>query len=237
MKRLVALGLVVGLFGSVAAAPSDKAEKAKVKEALRELQDFIGGWKGSGGPDKPRPGPRDPIWSETINWSWRFKGDDAWLTFEVKGGKFFKGGEVRYLPAKKLYELTATTAEGKKLVFEGRLKDETLTFERVEAASKETQQLKMNLAGDGVRFIYRFARKPGGGTIWKKEFMVAATKVGESLGKKEKGPECVVSGGRGTQTVSHMGETYYVCCSGCADAFRENPKKYIDEYKAKKGKK
>jgi hypothetical protein len=237
MKRLLALGLVVGLFGSVLAAPADKAEREKVKEALRELQDFIGGWKGSGGPDKPRPGPRDPIWSETVQWAWRFKGDDAWLTVDIKGSKFFKGGEVRYLPAKKLYELTATTAEGKKLVFEGKLKDETLTFDRVDPASKEAQQLKMNLAGDGVRFIYRFARKADGGTIWKKEFMVATTKIGESLGKKEKGPECVVSGGRGTQTVTHLGETYYVCCSGCADAFRENPKKYIDEYKAKKARK
>jgi hypothetical protein len=58
--------------------------------------------------------------------------------------------------------------------------------------------------------------------------------VGESLGKKETKNECVVSGGLGTMTVSYMGETYYVCCSGCADEFRANPKKYVDEFKAKK---
>jgi YHS domain-containing protein len=35
-----------------------------------------------------------------------------------------------------------------------------------------------------------------------------------------------------------MGETFYVCCSGCRDAFNENPKKYVDEFKAaKKGQK
>jgi YHS domain-containing protein len=32
----------------------------------------------------------------------------------------------------------------------------------------------------------------------------------------------------------HKGETYYVCCSGCRDAFNENPEKYITEFKAKK---
>jgi len=31
--------------------------------------------------------------------------------------------------------------------------------------------------------------------------------------------------------------TYYVCCSGCRDAFNENPEKYIKEFNAKKGQK
>ena len=37
--------------------------------------------------------------------------------------------------------------------------------------------------------------------------------------------------------VSYKGETFWVCCSGCADAFKENPEKYIAEFKAKQGKK
>jgi len=235
MKRTLALALVLGLACSVAAAPT--AEQKKAKEGLRELQEFIGGWKGSGGPDKPRPGPRDPIWSESIDWGWRFKGDDAWLVIAVKGGKYLNGGEVRYLPAKKVYQLTATLADGKKAVFEGTLKDEALTFERTDPATKQTQQLKMNIAGDGVRFIYRYATRAEDSTVWRKEYVVASTKLGESLGKKEAKNECVVSGGLGTMAVSYMGETYYVCCSGCADEFRANPKKYVDEYKAKKAKK
>ncbi|MBU6293541.1 MAG: YHS domain-containing protein, partial [Planctomycetes bacterium] len=40
----------------------------------------------------------------------------------------------------------------------------------------------------------------------------------------------------GTSTVSYKGETFYVCCSGCRDAFNENPEKYVKEFKAKKGK-
>jgi YHS domain-containing protein len=33
-----------------------------------------------------------------------------------------------------------------------------------------------------------------------------------------------------------QGVTYYVCCSGCRDAFNEDPEKYIKEYEAKKKK-
>jgi YHS domain-containing protein len=36
--------------------------------------------------------------------------------------------------------------------------------------------------------------------------------------------------------VSHKGETYWVCCSGCRDAFNENPEKYIKEFQEKKAK-
>lgn len=235
MKRLAALAFLPGLIALVVPAlAADSADKAAAKEALKELQDFIGGWKGNGGPDKPRPGPRDPVWSETVSWSWRFKGDDAWLTLKVKDGKVLKSGEMRYLPDKKVYQLTATVPDGKKLVFEGQLKGETLTLERVDLDTKATQQIRMNTAAEGVRFIYRLAHKDKGTTLWKKDYMVACTREGESLGKTEKKNECVVSGGVGTMPVSYKGETYYVCCSGCADAFKENPEKYINEYKAKK---
>lgn len=236
MKRLAGLGLLLALcvgVWQVRAADSDDKEKSK--EALQALQDFVGGWKGNGGPDKLKPGPRDPIWSETLSWSWRFKGEPA-LVMTIKGGKVLKSGELRYLTDKKVYQLTATTTEGKKTVFLGKLKSDILTLERVDPATKKTEQVKMNLAGDGVRFIYRIAHKDAGTTYWKKDYLVACTKEGESLGAKEKKNLCVVTGGVGTMTVSYKGATYYVCCSGCAEEFKENPEKYIAEFKKKYGK-
>jgi hypothetical protein len=230
MKRLLALVLMA----SVPALYAADDGKEDVKEKLRELQDYIGAWKGSGGPDKPKPGPRDPLWSEGLDWSWRFKGDDAWLALSIKGGKYLKSGQLRYLPEKKAYQLTATDKDDKRLVFEGVLKDEQLVLVREDADAKATQRITMNVAGDGVRFIYRVAHKDDGKTLWVKDYVVASTKEGESLGKTEKKNECVVSGGVGTMPVSYKGETYYVCCSGCRDAFNENPEKYVNEFKAKK---
>jgi YHS domain-containing protein len=231
------MGLMIGLVGTMVAAPTEeKGDKAKAMEGLRELSEFIGGWKGSGS-NKLKPSRTDPFWAEKIDWSWRFKGDDVWLGITTDGGKFMKTGELRYLPGKSVYQLTAHTPEGKDLVFEGTYKDEKLVLTRTDAGTKEVQQVKMNTAAEGIRFVYQVERKSPGGTIWKSEFAVATTKLGESLSKTEKVNECVVSGGKGTTAVTFGGETFYVCCSGCADAFKENPKKYVDEFKAKKAKK
>jgi YHS domain-containing protein len=235
MKRLLTIGLMIGLMGMATGARAGKGDKEEVMEGLRELSEFIGGWKGSGS-TKLKPGPRDPFWAEKIDWSWRFKGDDVWLSLATDGGKFLKTGELRYLPGKKKYELTVHTPEGKDLKYEGTYKDEKLVLSRTDSETKEVEQVKMNTAAEGIRFIYQVEKKTSGGTIWKPEFAVSTTKIGESLAKTEKGHVCVVSGGKGTTAVSFGGETFYVCCSGCADAFKENPKKYVDEFKAKKGK-
>jgi hypothetical protein len=234
MKRLLALTLTLALPVLARAADPPAGDKAAAKEALQALQEFIGEWKANGGPDKARFDPRDPTWQEALRWAWRFKGDDAWLTLEVKGGKVLKSAEVRYLPARKKYQLTALDPEGKKRVFEGELKDDVLKLERTDPDTREVQQITMTTAAEGVRFIYRVGHKPAGSTLLRKDFLVAATKEGESLAAKDKKTECVVSGGLGTMPVSYKGETYYVCCSGCRDAFNENPEKYIAEFKAKK---
>ena len=54
---------------------------------------------------RQKPGPGE-IWKETINVGWKFKGDDAWLYLQFKDGKHFKTGDLRFLPAKDLFELT-----------------------------------------------------------------------------------------------------------------------------------
>jgi hypothetical protein len=232
MRRFIALGFLMILLAPALAADAD--DKSEAKEALKELQEFIGSWRGTGGPDKPRPSPRDPVWNENISWAWRFKGDDGWLNMNVKDGKLFKSAELRYLPKKKLYQLTATDKDGKKLAFEGKIERETLKLERINPETKATEQITMNTAAEGDRFIYRIAHKNQGTTLWRKDYLIACTREGVSLGKVDKKNECVVSGGLGTIAVSYKGETYYVCCSGCADAFKENPEKYINEFKAKK---
>jgi hypothetical protein len=232
MQRLLTFSLAMSVPALAVAAPA--GDKAEVKEALQALQDFIGEWQATGSPDKPRVDPRDPTWKEIIRWAWRFKGDDAWLTLEFDGGKLLKSGEVRYLPGTKQYQLTATDPDGKSRVFSGELKNDTLRLERTDPDTREVQQLTMNTAAEGVRFIYRVAHKAPGSTLLRKDFLVAATKQGESLAARERKTECVVSGGLGTIPVSYKGETYYVCCSGCRDAFNEDPQKYIAEFKAKK---
>lgn len=234
MKRLLGLSFLVLLTPVLAA---DKEEFDNEKEALQALNDFIGSWKGSGGPEaKARPTAKE-TWSETVDFGWRFKGNDAWMTVTFKKGRFFKSGDLHYLTDKKVYQLTLTDLKDKKRVFTGNYENSYLTLEHVDEDSMDTFQLKMNLAAGGDRFIYRYARKPEGKTIFVDKVQLGATKEGVSLAAKEKKIECVVSGGLGTMAVSFMGKTYYVCCSGCRDAFNENPEKYVKEFEAKQKKK
>ena len=206
------------------------------REALQELGEFIGTWKGVGGPEKRRPEAGE-TWQEVVSWRWGFKGEDAWLVMNIKDGKYLKSGELRYVTDKKRFKLSAVTPEDKKQVFEGEYKDGYLTLARVDPATKETQRIIMNTLGEGVRFIYRYAHKGEDRTLFTKDYQVACTKEGESFGAKDKKPECVVTGGLGTSQISYKGVTYYVCCSGCRDAFNENPEKFIKEFEAKKKKK
>src|ERR1700730_6750077 len=102
MKRLFTLGLFLGVLAVLFVPRTGFSADETAKEALQALQEFIGDWKGSGGPDKIKPGPRDPIWTETISWSWRFKGDDIALSMNIKNGKQLKSAEIRYLTDKKV---------------------------------------------------------------------------------------------------------------------------------------
>ena len=70
--------------------------------------------------------------------------------------------------------------------------------------------------------------------MFARHYVVAATREGESLGTAEKKNVCVVTGGLGKIAFSYQGETYYVCCSGCRDAFNDDPAKFVREFKAKK---
>jgi hypothetical protein len=213
----------------------DDDDDSDAKSALQALNDFIGDWNGSGNPEKARSEPGES-WRETASWIWRFKGEDAWLTMTVKNGKHLKSADLRYLPAKKHYQLTTIDKQKAKRVYEGPLKNGYLVLDSMDKETGETYRITMNSAGDGVRFVYRTAHKAEGRTLFTKDYQVAFTKEGEALAAAEKKVECPVSGGLGKIPVTYNGVTYYVCCTGCRDAFNENPAKYVKEFEAKKKK-
>ena len=100
----------------------------------------------------------------------------------------------------------------------------------------DTEQLKLNIAGGGDRLTYAMWIKPSGRTLFAKKLEVGYTREGVTFGVEAGGkkPVCVVTGGLGTMTVSYMGQTYYVCCTGCRDAFNDNPAKILAEFNKKK---
>jgi hypothetical protein len=220
------LALVAGV--SQTAEPTPK-EKEASKSALQAFNDYIGDWQANG---ETKQG-KSEFWKEAISWGWKFPKDEApYLHIEFKDSKNFTGGDLKYLPGKKKYQLTITDKGGKEKVFEGELKRKVLTFTSVDSSSKDKYTLNMSTTNEGALLNMDYAVQTGGVGIDKKLFIVQGKKEGSSIsgGKKN---VCVVSGGVGTRAVSFMGKTYYVCCSGCADAFAENPKKFVDEFEKK----
>jgi hypothetical protein len=215
---------------------ADPPQKRGPREALQPFNDLIGSWKGTGTP--AGPGGRDKFWTETLTWGWRFKGPDAWLKVSFDNSKHFTGGELRYLADKDLYQLTlrAPGKEKEPLVYTGQLKERTLTLERQDANAKGAERLVFRMLHSN-RFVYYAAVKRPGGAFFSKTYDVGATKKGVPFAEGDGRPECIVSGGLGTMPVTYMGETYYVCCSGCRTEFNANPAKYVREYNEKKAKK
>jgi hypothetical protein len=213
--------------------------KTDARDALKGFQELIGGWRATGEPGAGSSAERAKgFWKETINWAWKLKGDDAWVVFTIDKGKYFKAGEVRSKGEDK-FQVVLTGVDDKKQTFVGKLTSNgrKLVAERVDEDRSEDARLTISLVGE-IRFQYALETRPRDRKLFAKVFQVGATREGESLAGKAKSsqPECVVTGGLGTTRVMHKGETYYVCCSGCLEAFKENPEKYIKEFKEKKAK-
>jgi YHS domain-containing protein len=92
------------------------------------------------------------------------------------------------------------------------------------------------------RMLILFEQRRQSQTFYTRVAEVGYTRQGESLASGSTGPECVVTGGKGTIKVSYKGETYYVCCTGCQQAFEADPegtladyRKELAERKAKRG--
>jgi YHS domain-containing protein len=227
--------LAAGLFAvtlAAAAQQTDKAAAAKAKKALQDVQDFIGEWKAEG---TAKAGAKTEAWKETLSWAWQFKGEDCWIAVESKDGKAFTKGALRYLPEQKTYRFTATDKQGQEQVYDGPFAKGTLTLDRKDAATGDVYRLKMNTAAEGVRFVLRVEKQEKGKGLFAPVFQLAGSKAGESFaGTGGRKPECIVTGGAAAIAVSHMGKTYYVCCTGCRDAFNEEPEKFVKAFEAKK---
>jgi YHS domain-containing protein len=222
------------LVAGHASRGADTDKKVQPREALKPFNVLIGKWKATGVPEGSAAERQNGHWSEVLEWGWQFKGDDAWLIVTFDKGKYFKSGELHALPKENAFQLKVETIDKRSLVFDGAFKEHNLTLERVDDKTKNAERLVFSLLHDN-RITYRFEVRPADKTLFTKLYLVGATKEGEpfaSVGFNEK--ECVVSGGQGTMPVSFKGKTYYVCCSGCRDAFNEAPEKYVAEFEKKR---
>jgi hypothetical protein len=229
MKRLLTFALLPLLALAVhhaSAADADAKAAQEAKEALQTLNDFVGTWDGDGK-------LKAKTWAESLEWGWNFKSPEPRMVLKFKDSKAFKTAEVRYVAEKKEFEATVVDLKDQKKVFTGKLNKDTLLLERTDAESKAAERLKLNAIDNGARISANLSHKAEGKTAYVPDFDVSYSNKAVSFAPGQKKPECIVSGGIGNGTVTHNGKTYYICCSGCRDAFNANPDKFVKEWEAK----
>src|SRR6516162_675377 len=156
MKRVrIGLAMVLVLSLGSPTLAEDPLPRKSPREALRAFNDLIGSWRATGTPEGTREEKQRGFWTESLQWEWQLKGDDAWLKVDFDKGKHFVRGELRYLPDNDQFQLTLLTTGKETLTFAGPLKDHVLTLDRVDEAKKETQRLVLTLLHSN-RFLYRY---------------------------------------------------------------------------------
>ena len=224
------------LLVPLAALPADSTKRKSPKEALKAFNDLVGSWRGTGEPEGTRTEKLEGFWSESIDWAWQFKGDDVCLRLAIDKGKHLRKGELRYVPGKDVFRLTVVSPDNQTRTFEGPLSGKRLVLDREDPQTHEVQRLVFSFLHSN-RYLYRYEVKRPDPTTFAKIYQVGVTNNAVPFaGPGDASPECIVSGGKGTIAVSYKGKTYYVCCSGCRDEFKDNPEKYIKEYEEKKAK-
>jgi YHS domain-containing protein len=233
MRTTALLALILALFGVANSTtlygklqkPAAK-DAAKAKAALQELQDFIGLWNLEG---TQKAGGKTDAWKEKVNWGWKFKDGDAWIAvdFTEGKGKYFAAGDLRYDVPRKKYALKLTTADKNDLLFEGTIVRGDLKLEGKDAKTGDVHRLTINTLAEGIRMQIKYEKQDGGKGLFSNVFAMNGNKDGQSIAGGTKKPECIVSGGAATISVSFQGKPYFVCCSGCRDEFNANPEKYV----------
>lgn len=232
-------------IASALLTPEQKVDT--VLKALKPLQVLVGDWRGV-----TRKNIAGAVSVETPQWKRDFKtnSEQPALLVTSKTSPYLKEGRLTYLIDTKEYQFSATDRHGVERTYLGTFSEPVKEFigddKRLQRAFK--LQLVQSSPDDGKkirqvvfnqqennRYLLEIYDERGGRML--RFDTVNNQREGTSFAinpndYREK--ECVISGGLGTMTVSHNGQTYYVCCSGCRDAFNDDPETWIARHDAKK---
>jgi len=233
----VTLGLLATLTAPSVWSQNDKAAKAALpraaKEALKRFNPLIGGWRGVG---QPRRGSAAGAWSEKSNWTWQFaNGNPAAknkppkgtatvaIRYKSSGSKLIVDGLFGFDTRTGLFTLQATMADKTKRTYTGRPGTRgALVLESKPDKKGLVHRLTIRTLND-KRTLLLHERRRKNSKFYTRVAGIGYTRAGTRLATANTGPLCIVTEGKGTSKVSYKGKTYWVCCSGCRDAFQDDP--------------
>ena len=209
-----------------------------VRNKLKPFQIWVGQWRGI---TQKKIGQFNAIEEATWKWDFSEQAQPA-LEMTTDTGAYLQRGRLTWLADKQTYQFTAVDRQGVEHVYEGDFaeppRDEpgtgdslqrTFKLELTRVSSGENTKLDRLVFNqqDNNRYlleIYEIA-----GDAPRRFDTIGTQREGTSFALSEDYGEktCIISGGLGTTAVQYQGKTYWVCCSGCEAAFRENPEMWI----------
>lgn len=221
----------------MAASDDDPAAKSKqdagvesrraAQRGLEPFNDWVGEWGGTG---QLKRMSAKGAWREEVEFAWKLDRESAGIEMKVKDGKHLRDGVLRFDPEKKKYQFTAHLPDDSKRTYVGdRAEKGKLVLTSSDDDAKTEDRLTFNLLGDD-RMTLLIETRTANQTTFNRVAEIGYTRKGGNFAVSGDGyPKCIVTGGRGTMTVAYMGKTYYVCCTGCRQAFQDDPEGIIAE--------
>lgn len=148
------------------------------------------------------------------------------MTFEE--GRIFRRGLLLYRPDEGDFVFEAVRVDGTDARYAGRQVGSRLVMTEVVEEGGPDERVVLHPLHDN-RYLFTVERRRGGRGSYRKAIEAGCTREGVPFVKVDPAKACRVTGGQGTIAVTFEGKTYYVCCSGCKDAFEEDPAKFVDK--------
>src|SRR5262249_32477617 len=211
-----------------------KESRAAIQEALAELNPLVGGWRGVGQPVRLS---NKGSWSETAEWVWEIKKDHVGIRYAVKDGKHLASALITWNSETKEFVLTATLPDKSERVYTGKSSGNKLTLESQPDSNGDVHQIMVTQLNE-KRTLVLFQIRSKDQKQFSRVAEVGYTREGTKLADDGVGgPECIVTGGKGTMSTVYKGKTYWFCCTGCRDAFNDDPETIIAQAEARAAKK
>lgn len=227
-------GLCLGWCLCLLAAPDQPRtpeQKATSQTALEEFNDLIGGWRGTA---QPQRNSTRGAWAETAEWVWDLKTEgNVAIRYVIDKGQALQSARLTYDPEHKTYLLVAMLPDKSERTYRGKLEEKKLVLLSDKDAAGKIHRITVTRLNE-KRTLVLLEQRPAEIERFSRVVEIGYTREGTRLAVEgTDGPECVVTGGKGTIQVTHKGQTYWVCCSGCRDAFEEDPEGILREYAEK----
>jgi hypothetical protein len=174
------------------------------KEALSKFNSLIGGWRGTA---QPRRGSAAGSWRESAEWVWDFSQPVPAIRYVVTDGKLLKAARITFDDKANLFRATVDLPDGSTRDYAGKFDDDRLVLDSQPDAKQERHRITITRLND-KRTIVLFEKKRANARAGARVAEVGYTREGTRLAVEGgDGPECVVTGGKGTIAITYKGQT------------------------------